>query len=107
MKNIIKALIICLSVMTAYLFVGSVSNAAPNDKALSGEEALRMINSVSVREADEGEVQIGEMLSEELARETAEAETLSVKNVGGLREVTKSNGVVLLYDGDLLVGARA
>ena len=88
MKLFFTVMLIAVVVLGACLIAG----AERGSEAVSAEEVERL-------------------LTPELAEETEAAATVSVTRVsGGLYEVAKSNGVVLVYDGEpedgALIGAH-
>ena len=111
MKTFTAVMNVLAAVVCAGMLFSVFTAGADTAESVSGADALRMINSsehgtfTQVREGS------GSVLSPELSAETEAAETLEVRRVsGGLVEVFKSNGVVLVYDGapedGALIGAR-
>ena len=89
MKLLFTVMLIAAVILSVCFFAGAERGGAEN---VSAEE-------------------VEHLLTPELAEETEAADTVSVTRVsGGLYEVAKSNGVVLVYDGEpedgALIGAH-
>lgn len=112
MKLFFSAMIV-VAIIASVCLVAGASHEEAASESLSGADALRLINSASERDVPEGnEAAAAHLLAPDLAAETEESATVSVRHVGGgLVEVFKANGVVLVYDGEpdedgALIGAR-